>query len=215
MRGHLRLGLPGEFGAKVVMPLVAEFRTLHPDVTFSIVIREPQALMPDLTSGRLDVVVCDDGNYLKRFTQISCLPLAREDLVLTASAHFYDQEVRDNVRFDHLKTLSHVAYVDTLDDIDKWYGHHFGKTPKVRAAVVADNVHAVLAAVRSSLGLGLLPAQMIDEEIKARRLRVIDTGRAPLVNKMQLIRLKDRVTSAAERAFVAALKERSKTSRAL
>lgn len=207
MRGHLKLGLPGEFGTSVVMPFIAQFRKQYPEVAFTVVIREPQSLMPELISGRLNAVICDEGPYLERFPQTSHTEIAREKLVLVGASAFYDRDVRGNHKFMHLKMLDHIAYVESQEDLQKWYQHHFGKSCKVPLTVVADNAHAVFSAVKNGLGLGMLPLQMIEEEVLAKRLRIISTNKEPLMNRMMVLRLKERVASAVERAFFSKLKE--------
>lgn len=202
VRGHLRLGVPGELGVKALIPAVGHFRRQHPDVSFTIRIGDQDVLLQKVLSGEYDLAICDDGPYPP---EMASLPLAREQVALACSRRIYLQQIDGDHSLDRLRQIDHIAYVESQGDLKKWYRHHFNKTVRVNAPVIANHARAVLAAIQADLGLGLLPAALVGN------LRVIDTGRPPLQNVMSAVRLKDHVPTRAEQAFLAFLTRRLPT----
>lgn len=202
--GHLRLGVPAEFGAKIVVPRIAAFRARHPGVTFTVSLGDQSTLVPALVEGRHDLIICDDEPRLAQLPQLASLPLAREHIVLACSRVFRDRHLgrRANPGLTALAASDHVAYVEHQADLHKWYWHHFRKRPRLKTPLVANHPAAVLSAVQSHVGLGLLPAFLVKDGVDCGQLVVIETGRPPLVNEMSVVRLRDHVVTRAEREFL-------------
>lgn len=204
--GHLRVGAPSEFGVNIVIPLLGEFRQRHPKFRFTLKLGEQSLLLPALIAGQFDLVICDDGPYTTKYPQTSAIPIASETLVLACSTKFY----KDNIGKDHsLKNLQdkdHIGYVESQEDLHKWYRHHFKKTPKLNLSLVVDNARGVLAAIRSDLGLGMIPSYMLSKD-DMTKIKIITTNHRPMINQMLSMRLKDHLVTTAERTWLNHIQE--------
>jgi DNA-binding transcriptional LysR family regulator len=199
VRGHLRLGVPAELGVNAVIPSVGHFRRQHPDVSFTIRLGDQDVLIQGLIMGQYDRAICDDGSHPP---EVASTPLASEEIVLACSRRVYDKLIDRDHSLDRLRELDHIAYVEHQADLKKWYRHHFNKSVRLNTPVIANHAKAVFAAIQADLGLGLLPAPLVGN------LRIIDTGKSPLVNVMSAVRLNDHVPTRAEQAFLAFLTRR-------
>ncbi len=206
--GTVRVGSPFEFGTSVLIPAMQAFDRFS-RLSFRMTFGAPETLMHALISHDLELAFCDDGPFLKKYASLVVFePVFTERLILACSKGFAARSLGDDHGFSHLTSLPHVDYVDDLSVISLWYRHHFGKTPtSLSLRFVAEHVHGILAAIRSGLGLGMVPEHLVTKELAAGSLVRVSGRRKPLTNDVVLVRLKDRVPTLGERMFADRIRE--------
>jgi len=203
--GVIRLGAPAEFGAHRLPALLAAFRRDHPGVSFELTLGHPSALLPRLDDGGLDLAFTDVFETGPRHATpgLEVVEVLEERLVLCGSPAYEAEHLGGSRGFGRLSKASFVAYQPRAPAIRGWFVHHFDREPgRVEIALAVESVQAVIAAVRHGMGLGVVPAHTICDEVRDGALVVLSTRRRAIGNCVSLARVLDRVPSRAERAFV-------------
>ncbi len=217
--GMLRMGAPVEFGEKYLPPAFASFRESYPDVRFQLELGHPSALAPLVREGRLDFAFADifsnKGAYSRDLAVFGVTRVLDEALVLVCSKSYYSTFVNGDHSPDNLTRCTYVSYQEGAPAITSWFRHHFGKTsvhPDVVLAV--ESVRAVIAGIRQSMGLGVVPSHVVRHAIDRGDLVHITTGKKEMINRVSLIQLQDKIPGLAEKTFLSFfLKEMARESR--
>lgn len=153
--GRLRLHAMVGVGAHFVVPAIAELRKLHPAITFELTLSNR---LPDLLGEGIDIAIIasdrlPDSGYISR-------QLGKTQSILCASpsylaANAAPQTPADLIRFDCLQ-LS-VPMTDALE----WCFMSGGQTETIQprpAFLEVDSTEAMVRALESGMGVGILPA---------------------------------------------------------
>ena len=68
--------------------------------------------------------------------------------------------------------------------------------------MTVESVRGVIAGVKQDMGLGIVPSHLIDKEIVNDELRQIKTRKKPLINRISLVQLQDKIPGITEKTFV-------------
>lgn len=206
--GVLRIGAPVEFGSKYLVELCARFRRRYPDVGFALKLGQTADLLPELSAGRLDFAFADifksEKGYSREFAIFTIKLAAQEELVLACSARYFKKAgLGRKPSAQQLLSCAFLDYSPHAPAVNGWFEHHYGlANPKPRLALVAESVQAQISAMKSGMGLGVVPRHLIATGLKSGEFVRIETRRPELVNKISLLRLKDGAPGAAEKAFL-------------
>lgn len=205
--GTLRVGAPSELGAARLPAVFAQFRTAHPDVSFSLRLGHPSTLVPALAAGELDLAFVDEFDVpSRRAGGVGAHGVLRESLVLAGSPEQVARVRAGGDRFAKLQAATFVAYHVRVPSVASWFQHHFGRVPgRVRTALVVESVQTVVSALREGLGLGVVPEDSIAADIERGELAIVRTRSRPVTNTIALLRLLDKRPSPIEHQFVNAL----------
>ncbi len=205
--GRLRIGAPVEFGEKYLPKAFASFRTSYPDVQFQLELGHPDALLPLVREGRLDFVFADifsrKGAYSRDLAVFSVERVLDEELILVGSDSYYSTFVKADHSPDNLLTCAYISYQEGAPAIKSWFGHHFNR-PSIHPDVVltVESVRAVIAGVKRSMGLGIVPSHVIRDEIDDGGLVRISTDAGEMINRISLVQLQDKIPGLTEKAFL-------------
>jgi len=207
-QGVLRIGAPFDIGTRIVIPALRQLER-YTRLAFEITFGAPDVLMSALLGGSLELAYCDDHPLLKRHAKlVAFTPWLEETLVLVCAKTFAEEHVSHRPTAKLLLTLPHVEYVRDRSVIGLWYRHHHNASAVAAPLrLIADNVHAVLAAVRAGLGLGLVPEHLIRAELDRGSLIEIAGRKSKLAHAIVLAQRKDRIPTIGEREVVAAMSE--------
>ncbi len=206
LSGTIRLGSVPEFGRSALVDSALAFQKRHPGVHFAITLSDTGQLQQQLLDGRIELALMDEGPYLERFPQLHAEPVFSEVLVMACSARFYAARIKGDHSFRKLSSLEHVPYHDGEEAIHKWYLHHFNRSPKLQRRISIDHVGGILRAMAAGAGLGVVPAHLIEREFSRGKLRVIDTPRSQMLNKVVAVQLLGRVPPRRDKEFLAHLR---------
>ncbi len=210
--GRLRIGAPMEFGKTYFPKLFAEFRKKYPDVSFMLKLGDAEFILSLLNRGELDFGFVDlflaQHPGSKTAGIYSFDPLLEEEIILACSSTYYQNRINGNHSFDHLIKQDFVAYRPKTSTLRSWFKHHFDKTAvKIQPVMMVDSVQAILSGIKHHMGLGLTISHFVQQELKKGVIIPITTEKEPVINKISLVQLQDKVPSLTEKTFQAFLKE--------
>ena len=175
-RGPLKVSTTVAFGTTWLAPRVREFLSLYPEVSLSLHIDDQEV---DLGMREADIAV--------RVTKPRQPDLIQRHL-LTIRFHIYGSA-------DYLKRRGTPTSLDDLKEHDliiygtgtrppieqiNWIMDVGDAKPGERTAVLrVNNQYAIFRAVRSGLGLAMLPDYMVDPDLNANVVRVLEDVEAP------------------------------------
>ncbi|PYC28730.1 LysR family transcriptional regulator [Pseudomonas mosselii] len=163
--GRLRISTTGEYGERFILPLIPLFAERYPALSISY---EIDSSLSDLIAERLDLVVrlgaLTDSNLRSR-------KLADYDILLVASPAFLDRHA-----IARPADLADVPWIanSNLRSPTSWtlHGGRKGSASVVgRAAYQSNASHAIRAMACAALGVAVLPAWLVEEDLDAGRLR--------------------------------------------
>lgn len=204
--GLLRLGAPREFGKEYLPGIFASFRRACPDVTFYLKLENPVILLSMMAEGKLDFAITDTfsikGQFYGDLSNYAIEPMVEEEVILACSRRYYDQEIRGDHTFGNLIRREFISYYEGTPVIRSWFKHHYNRSlPSLTIVLQVENVHAVSSGILHHMGLGIIPSHLFREEIQSGAIQVITTDTPPLINRISLVQLQDKIPTPAEKAF--------------
>ncbi|MFD7904935.1 LysR family transcriptional regulator [Kitasatospora sp. NPDC059722] len=161
--GRIRIGAPGDLISDRILPVLADL--LLDSVQLRTTPALSDALLSQLTAGELDIVV---ARTRPRVTGISALPLYDEEWSLVAHP-----DVARTIPEKHLARKAPqilggrhlIACAESLPLIDHyWWSVFHAEVPAAPDVVVPDQ-RAVLAAVKASVGIAVLPTYLCADDV--------------------------------------------------
>ena len=203
MKGDLSVNAPTLFGRLLLVPILAEFASRHPDVRIRLTLNNGRV---DLAAADVDLVLRtgdlpDSGLKVRR--------LATTPFVVVASP----------------ACLAHHGMPRSIDDFANlpcmafdrgsepgWASGGPGQPVKVDARFVADDLEALRDAAIAGLGFALLPFFAVAAAVSAGRLSVVPVehafGEAPLSLVFPSHKVPNRCARALADAIIAAMRTR-------
>lgn len=201
--GVLRIGGPQDFGARRLVEACARFRKRHHDVRFELTLAIPPKLLEGVSRGELDVAFVDNGDAFENQYPVKMAPACEETFILCGSSRYVRTHLEKDLGYDALTSAQFVDYVASAPVAKMWFKHHFRKVPSALAlSLSVESVHGVLTAIRGDLGLGVVPEQIVADELRRGRMVKIDGPKAPFVNKIMTAQAAGKSPSLAERLFI-------------
>jgi DNA-binding transcriptional LysR family regulator len=172
-QGLLRINIPGAFGRRHVVPHLKDFHDAYPLIRLDVTLTDVTVNMIETGS---DVAVrigalADSALVARR--------LAPQRRKLVGSADYLRQHGSPREPRD---LAGHQCLLFALQPADAWY---FRRTDapeseqietKIQGFFRANDSEALLQAVRDGLGLALLPAWLLTEDLRAGRLTPLLAG---------------------------------------
>ncbi|NLE01595.1 MAG: LysR family transcriptional regulator [Fibrobacter sp.] len=207
--GLLRIGAPPVFGAQFLPAIISDFRAAYPAVKFHLSLAEQTVIADAYRNSNLEVALVDlFGNKEEEEWNLLQEPLIDEHLVLVASSHYIKSRPEFSPSYEHLQNCQFIAYKPQAPELTEWFSHHFGTiTRHLDIVLTVENVHAVIAAVKSHLGLGIVPLYLVESALKTNELTLINTGKDELRSRISLLRHPGRNPGLAERLFIELIRE--------
>jgi DNA-binding transcriptional LysR family regulator len=206
--GPLRIGAPPEFGAHYFPGIFASFRQSYPEVVFYLKLGDPATLLPMVSRGDLDFAFVDmfpvRGQVSETTGPFSIEPIIEEEVVLAGSRQYYNRHVKDDKSYAHLAGMSFIAFRPHALEPKNWFRHHFQQAPaRLNVVLTVASHRAAVNGIRHHQGLGVIASHMAWEAIARGELVPITTAQKPVMNRISLVQLQDKVPSLGEKAFVA------------
>lgn len=166
-RGSIRVGTPPAFGIHHLMPVVARFGKLYPDIETTVVLDDGRM---DLLAEGLDLSIriapqLEDASYI-------AVPLMKAPQVLVASPDYLARAGRPKVPKDLQR---HNCLVHTLKS-SSGHWRFEGESPlevRVSGTVRSNIGEALKKAAMLGAGIALHPYYMVSEELRAGTLEVV------------------------------------------
>ncbi|WP_213880354.1 LysR family transcriptional regulator [Pseudomonas sp. dw_358] len=165
--GHLRVHAGSDFGKRHLIPLIAQYRDSHPQVTFDVTLDHP---LPNVAESEFDVVFTQRPSSDTRLIQQNVGAIYN---VLCASPEYLSRHglptvPEDLVRHQCLSPLDEPANPDDVWAFQGPYGPVNVYVPP--AAFHVNSREAIVDALCSGLGIGSVPAFVAAEYLQDQRL---------------------------------------------
>ncbi|MBI9090927.1 MAG: LysR family transcriptional regulator [Desulfobacterium sp.] len=211
--GLLRIGAPVEFGKQYFPLIFAQFREQHPEVIFDLKLDSPDVLLSLTGEGELDFAFVDVFLTQEKFRDdmgiYSMEPLIDEEVIMACSREYHDKHIGHDHSFDNLRSKAFISCQTHGLDLKKWFKHHFERSEKnLNIILSVDNHHAVISALKSSMGLGVVASHLVWDGIQSGRIVPITTGQNEVINRISLVQLQEKVPNLTEKSFLAFFKNR-------
>ena len=156
VHGPVRLGLFLGFSRLRLTGVIERFLREQPGASVRVVYGSQAELLERLLAGELDFTL--SLRPVRRVSrQVRSTRLFEQALVLASATR------RRRLDFETLAELPVVDYYRSDPLIDRWSRHHFGRSvPRSRVRVWAASTDLVLELVRSGVGVGVLPLDLIE-----------------------------------------------------
>ncbi len=199
--GHLRIGAPQDFGSGLLTKVIGKFRQKYPEVTFELTLAVPIQQLDLLCQGQLDLAFIDNGDVHAEKYPVSVQTILREEFVMASSERNYKEFNLQKLTSANLAKLPWVDYLPYAPVARMWVKHHFSKAPQdLKIVYSAESVRAVLSAIQSDMGVGIVPHHLITQEFK--NLKTVVTVKKPFMNQIMTARQLGRRTSLRENEFL-------------
>lgn len=169
LSGLLRITTTPEYGARVVVPALAAFAAIHPQLRIQHV---SSSQNDDLIAGRFDVAIrlgqLADSNHHARL-------IDRFDILAVAAPGYLDTlegaAVRDLTQLASADWIAHSRLATPLNwQVMTPGGESVLFSARYPAMITADSASSLLAFALAGAGVAVLPGWLVQEEIENGRL---------------------------------------------
>lgn len=211
--GLLRIGASELCGGNYLTSVCNKFRYRFPTVTYKISCSDNQSLLSSLTRGDLDIALIDqisgsNSHQISNMQHYTSETVMSEPLVLVCSKSYFN---RHRTGVHDLEQLSQREYLTTTSGkmiLEFWFQHHYHQVPhELNYVLTTDNSQVYLDAIRSGMGLGVVPRTIVRKGIDSGLLQHFGDSTYELINTLSLVQLKNKAVSLTEKAFSAVLKK--------
>jgi len=152
----LTLGLLPTFGSRWLIPKLGSFTEKYPDIQLNIV---TGLNIADFTAARADVAIVYGDGIFPGFESYRILD---EHIVPVIAPDHYDDP--DILKYEHLQMATRpTAWPD-------WLHAQFGRDVTQRLGPKFENFTMLIAAVRSGLGVAVLPVMYVGADLEKGRM---------------------------------------------
>lgn len=199
--GHIRIGAPMDFGSGHLTKLIGKFRKDFPEITFEILLAVPVKQLGLLCEGKLDLAFIDNGDIHASGFPVTVQNLIKEEFILVASPTTFKKFNLTAATVENIARVPVVDYLPHAPVTKMWFKHHFSKEPSdLKVAYSAESVRAVLNAVATDIGIGVVPNLLVSGDFK--HLKKIETARGRFINQIVIARQIGKRVTAREKAFI-------------
>ncbi len=196
-RGLVRIGSGHTLSSFVLPVLLKKFRRAYPDVELFVETGNTPVLLSGLENGSLDLSLIVSADLVE---SPGVTVEANWDFELVLVSH-----QPHGARRCRLRDLSRLPFIlfrkgsRMQDPIDRYFAAHDFHP---RVIMRFDNAEAIRAMIRTGLGIGVLPVWIVDEDLKQRRLELIQQQEPPLLSRIALVSRKSSYVARAVRSFI-------------
>lgn len=159
-KGTLSIGMLPTFGTRWLLPRINSFLQMHPELTVDI-----RSSDGDLDFGkeRIDVAIrFGFGNWPGARSE----PLMSEELQVVCSPRVMDGPY-PLTDFDQLKKHSLIVHSTRPDTWKHWLQAVGMTSEDLPRGIRLEHFYMVLQAVKSGIGIGLLPSYFVDDDVES------------------------------------------------
>jgi DNA-binding transcriptional LysR family regulator len=207
-RGLLRITAPVIFNNECLIPAIAEYCGRYPEVQLDVVATDGLSdLIEDEFEAAIRIGTPGDPDVVAR-------PLQPYRLVLCASRAYLDSNgvptTPEELRAHQCLTYAYPPRSEMRAAQPEWAlsGPNGSVNVPVDGRLKIDNADALRRAVLAGMGIAMLPAILVDADLKANRLVEVLSDHAPPVRSLNLLYLRDRQMSPKLRSFIDFVVER-------
>jgi DNA-binding transcriptional LysR family regulator len=180
-KGHLKIMASMAFGHTQLAPIVSAFTALHRDVKISLIVSDRSFSPTDFVEGGYDLGI---SMHLIRDASIVSAKVAEGVWLACVSPAYFDEQPairRPSDLVDH-NCLIHRSH--SPDAVWRFHGPTKSEAVTVSGALFTNSSMVLRSAVLAGVGVAMMPAYAIGEDLDEGRLRRIlpgwDGGKRPI-----------------------------------
>lgn len=172
----LRLGSPVEYFHEQVITKLKDMSS-HLLVSFGLA----EQLLEELRENHLDMVI---STQKIKLTGIQYVRLGKENFILIGSEPLPSSNQSEIKHM--LESSSWISYDTDLPIIRRFWQEAFGEKPSFSPSFVIPDLRTIKEAVKSGLGISVLPDYLVKREIEAKNITELWRAPQPVTNSIWL-----------------------------
>jgi len=203
VEGTVRVASIYSVGLSEMSQLEQEFSRRYPDAHLEVEYLRPEKVYEAVVTDRADLGLL---SYPEATKEVTVLPWRQEEMVVAASPYHALAE-KSEVRPEDLEGLDFVGFDEDLPilrDIDRFLREHH---VEVNLTLHFDNLQMIKEAVAHGEGVSIMPARIMEEEVKQGRLVPIPISSLRLYRPVGIVHRRKKRFHRAGQAFLELLRE--------
>lgn len=203
VEGTVRVASIYSVGLSEMSQLEEEFSRRYPQARLEVEYLRPEKVYEAVVTDRADLGLM---SYAESSRDVTVLPWREEEMVVAASP-YHELASKLEVQPVDLEGLDFVAFDEDLPirkDIDRFLREHH---VQVNVRFHFDNLQMIKEAVAHGEGVSIMPARIMEEEIRQGRLVPIPIAKLELYRPVGIVHRKKKRFHRAGQAFLDLLRE--------
>jgi len=165
--GTLRIGVPASFGRHYLMPLIADYMEMFPDVRLDVQFNEG---VVDLVEGGIELALRigdlkSSALVARRLGYVRRYLVASEDYLAGRTPLESPDDLRGHNCIQYSRFSSNGTW-----SFESEFGRH---VVEVKSSLVVDDTDAMLQAVLSGVGVAILPVWCVQTAMAQEKIRIL------------------------------------------
>lgn len=206
VEGTLRVAAIYSVGLSEMVSLEKEFARRQPEAKLEVQYLRPERIYEAVLAGEVDLGLI---SYPESRRDITVIPWRREEMVLAVSPEHALATRADAVPPGELNGADFISFDEELPirrHMDRFLKEH---GVEVNVALHFDNVQMIKEAVTHRVGVSIMPARIMKEEVQQGRLAAVRLADATLFRPLGIIHRKKKRFHRVAQAFLDLLREGS------
>ena len=203
VEGTVRVASIYSVGLSEMSQLEQEFSRRYPEAHLDVEYLRPEKVYEAVVTDRADLGLL---SYPEATKEVTVLPWRQEEMVVATSPYHALAE-KSEVRPEDLEGLDFVGFDEDLPirrDIDRFLREHH---VEVNLTLHFDNLQMIKEAVAHGEGVSIMPARIMEEEVKQGRLVPIPISSLRLYRPVGIVHRRKKRFHRAGQAFLELLRE--------
>jgi len=203
VEGTVRIASIYSVGLSEMSQLEREFSRRYPEAHLEVEYLRPEKVYEAVVTDRADLGLL---SYPEATKEVTVLPWRQEEMVVAASPYQPLAE-KSEVRPEDLDGLDFVGFDEDLPirrEIDRFLREHH---VQVNLTLHFDNLQMIKEAVAHGEGVSIMPARIMEEEVKQGRLVPIPISSLQLYRPVGIVHRRKKRFHRAGQAFLELLRE--------
>src|SRR6202167_326152 len=206
VEGTLRVAAIYSVGLSEMVDLEQEFARRQPEAKLEVQYLRPERIYEAVLAGKVDLGLV---SYPENRRDITAFPWRREEMVLAVSPEHAFAARADSVATHELEGADFITYDDDLPirrHMDRFLKEH---GLEVNMAQHFDNIPMIKEAVPHRVGVSIMPARIMKDDVEQGRLAAVRIADATLFRPLGIIHRKKKRFHRVAQAFLDLLREGS------
>ena len=198
LEGNIRIAAIHSFGMYEIGDFLSSFMKLFPKIHIHLEFRRSDEIYSLLLKERIDLGVVA---YPEMRTRVENIPLGQDELVLIVAENHHFRN-KKSIKLEEINNEPFVAFdegIPTREAIDQILNQ---KNITVDIRMTNDNIYTLKKVVAAGIGVSIVPASAVDEEVHNGLLSRVKIRDIDLTRPLSLIKLKKNTLSPPTEAFV-------------
>ncbi len=203
-KGHLNIAVP-ETANQFVTLLLAQFRKLHPGISFDLQIHNRKGLLDCIKNNSADLIIM--GTTPAEMELIT-EPFMNNPLVIIAPPN-HALCTQKNIGLEDLMSNEFVVREKgsgTRNAMRRFFTEH---KVELKVAMEMPNNEAIKQAVSAGLGLGIVSLHTLQQELALKQVKVLNVEKLPIMRIWYIVHHKQKVLSPVMNLFKAFVIEKA------